>query len=99
METTAEPLIIRIDLVAIRAQCDDQRLWQDDLAEGDEFRDAERGRALVLAARHTLDRSAQDLGLIGGGIERQRQEPTIPGFAEKPPEIDGFQPGRKLPRP
>ena len=79
------------DLVAIGAQGHDQRLRQDDLEEGHATGKPEREGALPLALRHGLDGAAQDLGLIGGGVEREGQEHAVPGVTEEPPQADRVQ--------
>src|SRR5690606_21329129 len=75
------------------AQRHDEGLGQYDLEEGDPLRQAERGGAFMLAARHAFDRPAQDFGLIGGGVEREGQERAVPGVAEEPPKAPGLQLG------
>jgi hypothetical protein len=58
------------------------------ILEGLEPGQAQRCGALVLAAADALDGAAQDLGLVGGGVEREGEQRAIPGIAEEHPEPD-----------
>ena len=49
---------------------------------------AERERALELAAGDRLDRAAQDLGLIGGRVDGEGEERAVERLAEEPPQAD-----------
>ena len=49
---------------------------------------AERRAPLELAARDRLDRPAQDLGLIGGGVDGEGEDRAVERLAEEPPQPD-----------
>ena len=75
-------------LVAERPQRHDRRLRHDDLPQDRAPAHAERARRLPLAAMHRLDRAAEDLRLIGGGVQREGEDRAVEGLAEEAPQAD-----------
>ena len=52
---------------------------------------AERHRRFPLAARDGANGAPENLRLIGGGIERERQDAAEEGVAKQPPYADGVE--------
>src|SRR5690606_28092582 len=77
--------------VAIGTKRDNCGLRQDDLAQGRELVQAERGGAFPLAFWNALNGSAQDLRLVGGGIQREGEQGTVPRIPEKHPQPDRLE--------
>src|SRR5271166_3064483 len=66
-----------------------ERDRKDDAAENEQIRHPAGAGGLDLTVRHREQRAAENLRLIGGGAERQRQDRAVEGVAQERPEDAG----------
>src|SRR5690606_23950585 len=77
--------------VAIGTKRDNCGLRQDDLAQGRELVQAERGGAFPLAFWDVNNGSANDLRLVGDVVQREGETSTVPRISEKHPQRDRLE--------
>ena len=84
-------------LVGVGRQRQAERLGQDDAPVEQDPGHAEGARRLDLAARHRLDRAAQDLRGVGGGVQGEGQDGAEIRLAEQHPQPDAVEERLELP--
>ena len=96
IEATAEPLIIRMTSLPSGRSATISACGRMTLNSTTGPAEAERHRRLALAARHGGHRAAEDLGLVGGGVEREGEDAAEEGVAEEPPQADRLEEAAEL---